>query len=768
MMKGLLRSGVGLLAIGTALPVLAQAGDDPAVARQSGADSGEAGGDEIIVTARRRAEQLIDVPIAVSVISGEQLDRAGITDVRDLQYRVPALQITTNTSSRNTVSYAIRGQRVHEYNLLTDPAINTYFAEVVQPRTYGFGYSMIDIGSVQVLRGVQGTLFGRNATGGAVLVEPNRPELGRTGGEVRFTTGSFDLISGYGMLNLPLGDAIAVRFAGEYRTRDGFTRDLRNDVDLDDLDYLTLRGSLLVQPSDAFSNLTIVDHLDSKSNGSSAILTVIRQTGTPASTASRYGQALADLLAQQEALGPRQVIGSLVDGTDAATNPFPGLGTFDALENTGLTNRTEIQIGALRLKNVLGYRSVSYDRINDFYYIPLTLLTSRLTTDISQFSEELQLQGSLFDDRLDFTLGGYFFREEGDEIATSVQFPDITPPLTAPAADKAASTIGFGRSDTYSVYGAGTYRLSDQFKLSVGLRWTRDERFARVSNVTAAGACRLTTDAGTPLDGPCVLTNEVGSSAITWDAALNYEPDNRTTFYAAIRRGYRAGGFNLRARSPAQLAPFEPEYVREYELGSKRRWWLGNAQLTTDLALFLQDYSNIQTSTTAIVDGRIVGVISNTAEQVNYGLEFETTLSVGRLNLSGYYSFVDITNVRGSAGDFRLRGIPRHTVGLSGQYSIPILDGRSSIDLSGNVSYRSSFPLDDFDVVSRQAGYVLANARIDFIDVVTPGLSLGVYVNNITDKLYRLGETSLLDNVGLTSTIFSEPRTWGAVARYRF
>lgn len=774
MRTGLLKAAAGLGALAAASAGWAQAepAADTAAAQADDSESSqtaEAGAGEIVVVARRRAERLLDVPIGVTAIGGEALEQAGISDVRDLQYRVPSLQITTNTSSRNTVSYAIRGQRVHEYNLLTDPAINTYFAEVVQPRTYGFGYTLYDLASVQVLRGVQGTLFGRNATGGAVLIEPNRP-TDRLEGEARFTIGRFDLLSFYGMANLPIAEGVSVRIAGENRTRDGFTYDVRNDRYLDDVDYFTVRGSLLLAPDPAFSNLTIVDHLSSHNNGSSAIATILRQTGTPVSTASRYGQALADLFAEQQALGVRRVVGTLSDGSGAAYNPYPGRATFDDLRNTGITNRTEFHFGDFTLKNVLGYRSISYDRLGDFYFLPLVLLTPRLFTGIDQYSEELQLQGRAIDNRLEFTLGGYFFREEGDEIADSAQFPDITPPLDAPAATKVTTNIGFGRSDTYAVYAAGNFALTDQLKLAGGIRWTQDDRLARVSSVTAAGACRLQTDAGAPLPASfgCLLVNSVSTSAFTWDATLQYEPDNATNLYASIRRGYRAGGFNLRARSPTQLTPFQPEYVREYELGAKRRWRFGNATLSTDLALFLQDYSNIQTSSVALVDGRVVGIVSNTASQKNYGLEFESQLQVGGLSLGAYYSYVNISDVRGSAGDFRLRGIPHHTAGLNARYAFDLGHAGGELAVSGSVSYRSSFPLDDFDVQSFQRGYALADARIEWNDIAGSRFSAAAYVNNLTNKVYRLGETSLLDSVGLTSTIFAEPRTWGASLRYRF
>ena len=175
----------------------------------------------IVVTARRREEQLQDVPISVSSLSGEQLEQAGITDVQALQYRTPSLSITSAQSQRNTVAFSLRGQRTQETQLFTDPPVGTYFAEVVQPRPYGFGKTFYDLESVQVLKGVQGTLFGRNMTGGAVLVEPAHPKIGEFSGEVKAQYGNYDMYDIYGMVNIPLGDSFAIRLAGKTRERDG-------------------------------------------------------------------------------------------------------------------------------------------------------------------------------------------------------------------------------------------------------------------------------------------------------------------------------------------------------------------------------------------------------------------------------------------------------------------------------------------------------------------------------------------------------------------
>jgi iron complex outermembrane recepter protein len=231
---------------------------------------------EITVTARRRTEALQDTPISVSALSGEQLERSGVTDVQALQYRTPSLSITSSQSQRNTVAFSLRGQRTQETQLFSDPPVGTYFAEVVQPRPYGFGQSLYDLESVQVLKGVQGTLFGRNMTGGAILVEPRHPRLGIFEGEVRAQYGKYDLRDLFGVVNVPLGDVAAIRVAGKTRERDGWAREVTSGLRYDNQNYDSFRVSALIEPAANIESLTVFDWFDLDENGTASFLTAVR------------------------------------------------------------------------------------------------------------------------------------------------------------------------------------------------------------------------------------------------------------------------------------------------------------------------------------------------------------------------------------------------------------------------------------------------------------------------------------------------------------
>jgi iron complex outermembrane recepter protein len=242
---------------------LAQA--DEASAQAAGTADGE-----ILVTARRREEKLIDVPVSITALSSDALERKQIVDAVDLGQNVPSLSVTTAGALRSYVVYSIRGQRTNETQILTDPPVGLYFAEVNQPRTYGLGASYYDLGSIQVFKGVQGTLFGRNMTGGAVLIEPAHP-TDKFEGNIKAGIGNYSQRTLEGMLNIPLGDIGALRVAGRINRRDGYIIDLSNGRDYNDDHTDAFRVSLRLNPAEGIENLTIFDYTKLNEHGTAYV-----------------------------------------------------------------------------------------------------------------------------------------------------------------------------------------------------------------------------------------------------------------------------------------------------------------------------------------------------------------------------------------------------------------------------------------------------------------------------------------------------------------
>lgn len=737
-------------------------------------------GQDIIVTARRREEALQDVPISITAVSGESLSRSGVSDALGLQSRVPSLSITNQGTSRNELGFSIRGQRSQESQLLTDPPVGTYFAEVVQARSVGFAYALYDLQSTQVLKGVQGTLFGRNMTGGAVLIEPNKP-VDEFHAELRGQIGNYDMRDLYGMVNVPLTDGLAVRFSGKVRKRDGFTTDVLTGRKYDDQNYKTFRASIRFAPTPEFESNTIVDYIKTNEHGT-ALVGGAANPNSPAigafATLASFGFPVSDVLgqfaAQQNRARYKFASGFGTAGSIDAYSMQP----YERLKNTGVTNRTSYELGDITLKNIIGYRKLKYDQLMDLDGVPANLITSNRYRNIEQFSEEFQVQGKAIDNRLDYVLGAYYFVEKGRDGSSSSQFPELAIigaglPLTTPASTFLNAYAGSGKAKTFAVFAAGTYALSDQFKVSAGIRYTTDKRNARVfTYYPGLGLCFFRRADGTVPSSlaDCPQTNSEKWDAFTWDVTLQYEPSETLTTYVSTRKGFRSGGFSLRAASAEEFEPFNPENVQEYEIGLKTRHPLGSAIVTSNLALFYQDYKNVQKQQSSIdAAGNVNTIIKNTAKQKNYGGEFEVGVIAGPLNVTAFYSYVGVKITEGrDPGEYQLVGSPHHQLGANVAYEMPLAGDAGSILFNANISYRTRQHLDKNDVQANEPGYELVNLRAGWDNAFGTGIGAAAFVNNLTKSYYRVGVIGIYNEAGYISNVYGEPRTYGMEISYKF
>lgn len=753
---------------------------------------------EIIVTARRREESIQDVPISVSALSGDQLEKAGVTDVQGLQYRTPSLSITSAQSQRNTVAFSMRGQRTQETQLFTDPPVGTYFAEVVQPRPYGFGKSFYDLQSVQVLKGVQGTLFGRNMTGGAVLVEPAHPELGELSGEIRGQYGNYDLRDLYGMVNVPLGDNVALRFAGKTRERDGWAREVTTGRRYDNQNFDTFRVSALIAPTDTLESLTVFDWYESEETGTGAFLT----SATFPSVLSNYetlrsfGLIDANIPAQiaeaQQLFRDKRFTFNLGAGEGGNLDVFGA--PYEDIKNWGITNKTTFELSdALTLKNVFGYRKVRRDMVQDYDGIPAFLITPYQYSRSRNISEELQLQGKALDNKLDFIVGAYYFDEKGVDGSLANTLPELNivgaglDARTTSAELFVTANPGEGYSRTAAAFLAATFRFTDQLSLSGGLRYNYDKRKITVApslpNLPqtdgSIGRCSFDIDAATaglqtvPFD-QCSFTNEATFKEWTYDATLQYEPSQQVTAYASYRHGFRAGGFSTRATSYVALAPFLPEFVNEYEVGLKTNTPLGAGRLTTSTAIFRQDGSDVQKQRATFVNGNVFTVIDNTAKQRNTGGEFEATFDTDNFSLTGFYSYTKVKILEGGAvsrigPEIAQRGVPKHQLGATAIITPPMDDDIGELNFVLNYTWRSKIFLDDFELEGKQPAYSLVNLRAEMNEIGGSGVSVAAFVNNALDETYRIGVLGLIaEGLGFQSSVYGEPRMYGLEVGYKF
>jgi len=753
---------------------------------------------DIVVTARRREEALQDVPLSVSALSGAQLERSGVTDAQSLQYRTPSLTITSSQSQRNTVAFSLRGQRTQETQLFTDPPVGTYFAEVVQPRPYGFGKSFYDLQSVQVLKGVQGTLFGRNMTGGAVLVEPQHPKLGEFTGEVRGQYGNYDMHDLYGVINIPLGESVALRFAGKTHERDGWAHEVTTGRRYDNQNFDSFRISALIEPFAGFESLTIFDWYKSQEAGTAAFLTSISQPSaiTNYENLRRAGRIDANIPAQfaeaQRLFRTRRFSFDIGAGDGGNLDAFGA--PYERMKNWGVTNKATWNVSDdITLKNIFGYRKQRRDMVQDYDGIPAFMLTPYQYARSRNISEEFQVQGKAFDNKLDYIIGAYYFEEKGTDGSIGVTLPELgiagagLNPRTTPAILFGNYTPGTGYSRTAAGFVTGTFHMTDQLSLSGGLRYNYDKRKITVSPAQrnfpnadgTTGRCSFDIDAITagvqtvPLSD-CSFTNSKSFKEWTYDATVQYEPSARVTAYASYRHGFRAGGFSTRATSYVALQPFAPEFVDEYEIGLKTNTSLGAGRLTTSTALFRQDASDVQKQRSTFVNSNVFTVVDNTAKQRNSGGEFEATLSTDGFSLTGFYSYTKVKILEGratsaSGPEFDQRGVPKHQAGATATISPPINPETGKLNLILNYTWRSRVYLDDFEIQGLEPAYSLVNLRAELNDVGGSSASVAAFVNNATNETYRIGVLGLLaEGLGIQSSVYGEPRTYGVEIGYRF
>lgn len=740
-------SGTALLA-GNAQAQEASTGDNqPAAA----AVSDGAGMEDIVVTARRREERLQDVPVAVTAISGDELASRSIQQVLDLNRVVPGFTASQGGFGGGVPRFTIRGQVQFEQLITLDPSVGVYFAEVIQARAHGTSAAFFDLAAVEVLRGPQGTLFGRNTTGGAVLLSP-RTATDRLGGYVNATFGNYDTVIVEGAVNIPLADGLALRLAGRVADRDGYTYSPAADRYFDDEDNQSWRATLRWSPSANFTNTLILNGYHANEQG-----TGWRLTGFAPNSA--FG-ARPELVAFVANAGNRRIAGN--EGTVRGSYA----------DVIGLANTTTLDVGNVTIKNIFGYRRVESRSDNtDFDGSPFFIYFAPENLEERQYSNEFQILGTAFSDRLDWIVGAYYFRESGNQTqrSTIVTIPqDLV-------------RTGFVRNESKSVFAQGNFDLGflEGLSLTAGARYTWDDR-----RLQQFGRNLLNNNCSSPLAsqptciGP-VFEEDFG--AFTYTLGLDWKIDADRLLYIAHRRGYRSGGFNLRANTAAQFQPFNPELVRDVEVGFKADWDIGGTRLRTNLAAYYQWYSNIQRNITFIDPGTasLVTTVVNAATAHVSGFEAEVRWRpIRNLEIGGHlahsrlrYDKFEQVLAGGVVQDLsanRIGFAPEWTGGAMVRYTQPLASDAGSLAFQADLYSQSSMQLQDFNVVGGiSQPYTLVNFRLEWNDILGTRFSAAAYLRNAFDEIHYTGGIAI-NGLGPITKNYGPPRTFGLEIRIPF
>jgi iron complex outermembrane receptor protein len=589
---------LGLLMSGGSAIAQTPAETKPVGAEAESGDTLEA----ITVTARRREESLQDTPVAITALSADALERQQIVSTTDLDKVAPNIQFHsygTLTGNNSAAQVFIRGIGQTDATPAVDPGVGVYIDDVYMGRSVGAAMEFRDIASVQILRGPQGTLFGRNTIGGAVLLTTNEPGTD-AGNSVRVGFGDDNLVEAFGAFDLPLGETWSSRIALGMRKRDGYVKRVSDGKDLGDEDMSTAQVALRWKPSEAFDITLRGDYTKEDENGSPFVFQSMNEAATFVGAAS-IAAGCPNIL---DPFPPPLLVGPLADprcGNDAqALGEFKNGGTYEAsstLENVGTSLVANWHINdTFSLKSITSDRSLEWTGTRDADNTPLLILHTNYDSKSDQLSQELQ--GIVEADRLSGVVGLYYFDEESKDR--------LLVPLGNPGTSYDTQRVAMD-TEALAAFTEWTFKFTDAFSATAGIRYTEETKGLQATMFNVAPASRAEPPAPTalcPFAGPpptqtgCLFltTNrfEREFTSTTKSASVQYRFSERAMTYLSWSEGFKSGGFNQRYNaSPPGNAPisFGAETAESFELGLKLD---PSDRLRVNLAIFSTDYDDIQ------------------------------------------------------------------------------------------------------------------------------------------------------------------------------
>jgi iron complex outermembrane receptor protein len=776
----------------------------------------------IVVTARRREERLQEVPISIKVFNQRQLAAHNIVTATNLANYTPSLSVNTDFGSENT-TFAIRG---FVQDLGTQPSVATYFADVVAPRggsnniPAGDGLvagTLFDVQNLQVLKGPQGTLFGLNTTGGAVLVVPQKP-TSEYGGYIEAGYGNYDDKEVQAVVNLPISDTVRFRLGINHESREGYEK---NDTGIGpsnfgDTDYIALRASLVVDITPDIENYTVAsfNHVDDNGDVQKLI----------ACSTMALGIFACPQLKQEQAKGAGfYTVQSTLPNANTNLKQWQVINTttWHATDNITIKNIASYAQFQEDLDSALFGTNFDLHSVAPTFFKPGTLIDfaqslavpEGSTANESTYTEEIRLQGNFLNDRL--TYQGGFYVEGSDPLGLAgSESPvlldcknysnlfDCTNPIGEGALNY---TAGRARWNDYAVYSQASYAITDQLKFTAGARYTWDDTsnssqligyqptpFATVPNPSATKSSLSCTIPGStpPL---CNVSLTESSRAPTWLLNLDYKPFTDLLLYVNYSRGYRAGGIS--AQLPPPFDTFEPESVNTYEVGVKDSF-NGLVKGTFDIDGFYNDFSNQQLQLG--FDAAPGAAVSPAAGPVNagksriFGVEIDSTIvPYTGVTLSLDYTYLNtqlqtIANQTLPAGsNYVLADLieagdplalsPKNKLALNGSYTLPLNPSIGSITLGTTFTYTSTQVANYTDRdYAPVAGLSLLGSRhlLDFSanwnSIMGSHFDLTGYATNVTQQKYYTYVPGIFADTGFETANLGAPCFYGARLRFHF
>lgn len=707
-------------------------------------DTETAGVQDIVITAQRRSENVQRSSLAIQVLSGDAVQKAGATQASDLGTLVPGLKVSATGS---TVQLFIRGVGDITTNPLTSPAVTFNVDGVYVGRPSAIGPNFFDVARIEVLKGPQGTLYGRNASGGAVNLITQAPEIGVASGFVEGEVGNYDLKRLTGAVNAPLGDTLAVRAAFQVIDRDGYQSDGSSDQKSQ-----AVRFRALWQPDDAVSVMLNFDaaHVGGKGEGFVLLPLVDRKNPWKSINSDQANRIL----------------------TTYPFLPFPADVSrgvpFQDNEFINVSGQLDWKLGFATLTVIPAYRHTheDFDTWSGFEY------GQRNTAEQTSVEARLSNDGK----KLKWVIGGFYYNEDqkvAAHAATNILFQNIQ--LNYRVTDRA-----------YSAFGEATYSIVDRLRLIGGVRYTSEDN----------GLEGATTDAS-PLTGPRIAETYgpggVSARKVTWKGGAEFDVADHNMIFASVATGFKAGGLNPSAAPNS----FKPEKLTAYTIGSRNRFFDNMLQL--NLEGFYWDYKNKQESAVGLTPaGNFTNLTRNAASATLKGgsadLVFapshaDTLHLFGEYNDTKYKQFiVEIPGflfnplgistgcgigtgapgfVRLDCSGKQLIRAPKWT-GSAGYDHRFDLGGGASVTAGVQAQFSSAYWLStNFTSVERAAGYATFDASL-ILKPAWNGVTITGYVKNIGDRPVYGGGNQLPLQAPLFAATLNAPRTYGVRIRFSF
>lgn len=704
---------------------------DEASEKDAAPSSTAASMSQVTVTARKREETLQDVPIAVTAFTAESLDRLNVKDLGDLGAFVPNLTIYAARGSSSTVTAYIRGIGQSDPLWGVDPGVGIYLDDVYIARPQGALLDVFDVERIEVLRGPQGSLYGKNTIGGAIKYVSS-PIEDDFYGRMSVTAGNYGQLDGKVSLNAPLGGGWVMRVAAASLNRDGYGENLITGEDVSDKSIAAARATLGYVGSDTFSAKFTIDWMDDGSGVRAA------QMLAP----NRFAPGFAPL----------------ADRYDVRN----GMPNINDTQMQGASATLSWNVGeAWTLKSITAYRESDTETNIDFDTTPATIADVKAFYSDEQLSQEFQLN---YDNAGDFrgVMGLYAFQgEAGGQVLNNffgLVFGD---------------TQGQVDTDSIAVYGEGTWDLSDKWSVTGGLRYTSEKKSVDVLNIGYTDATFSTPNGAVAAD----FEDSITFNNVSPKISVDYRWDEDTLVYGLISRGFKSGGFNIRAQAtavPRSRLPFDDEKVTSYEIGVKNAF-LDNT-VFLNLAYFYNDYEDIQLSVFTIVPGSnppvFFGDFANAGEGTVTGFEAEYAIQfTERFSIQGNLAYLDaeydtfISSGVDIADSQRFTNAPKFSGAASAVYVAPLANG-GNLTARASVSHQSPVdPTTDLSPAIRQPEYSLFGASVIWQTAGAWRFSLDGA--NLFNKTYRTTGYNI-GALGVLTGFYGAPRTYSLTASYDF